>query len=845
MKRSRPGFNGVLALALGVPVAIISLPTHGQGTSGTVPDPISSRALARYMEELDLTDEQTRAIESLHEGYREEFRALRSGEIEELLQQIGGMWRGGFSNLDREGVQEAIKQTDRVMSRIRGLDDRFFDELQGVLGEDQLAELPRIIQARERDRYRSGATRMIGYVNPGARIDLGRTYRDLELGDQERRATEPLIVQYEMRLTNATRSLYEATTRVFLDVVDALQAQNVNFADAADPESRRQMMQGMRTAWAEALQKPRDKASAISDLNRRTLYQVTELLPAEPAATFKERYLRRAYPQVPSPSQGGAASGYRAALALEGLSREMQADVKAAAEQFRSQSGRLIEEMISYLDDYRREYTPTRFRGPQRREHEAKLEGYRERLTELDERAVEALYALLGSDLAGEIKLAVASGSFGSDEAAGATVAPWMARPETATLEPDPFVPPAISARDVVTYRKRLDLAEHDGFIAESLHEDYAIAYSAIRDTDIRDLRMARTKLGSNGAEAGAAPTAGEIDEFYSLQKRVVTSIRELDDSFFDDLGTVITSKEQTEMLKRLRLARERRVYNRGLGAVGPEVVFGARGGDRRGRSFMRRFMSRSRESGVDVAALTDRLELTPSQRAEANEILLEYEKEAAEAFRRQYDTVLDLRAEAQKRTASSEPASGENDRERRRQEWRNLRRYMDESNRRLDEVGKPIVELNRSALDLLCRALPESTAAALRHAYNRRAFPSVYEDPRSAERYLSAAVKLPNLAEGQEQKISSIIEEYRPAYRKLGDEMAEIQAAAPDPGASGERSRWRGGQERRNQLDVLRFDRDEVNAKAMRHLREVLTERQQALIGLPAPQGDQPNQAS
>ena len=40
-------------------------------------------------------------------------------------------------------------------------------------------------------------------------------------------------------------------------------------------------------------------------------------------------------------------------------------------------------------------------------------------------------------------------------------------------------------------------------------------------------------------------------------------------------------------------------------------------------------------------------------------------------------------------------------------------------------------------------------------------------------------------------------------------------------------------------------LDRDEVNAKAMRHLREVLTERQQALIGLPAPQGDQPNQAS
>ncbi len=52
----------------------------------------------------------------------------------------------------------------------------------------------------------------------------------------------------------------------------------------------------------------------------------------------------------------------------------------------------------------------------------------------------------------------------------------------------------------------------------------------------------------------------------------------------------------------------------------------------------------------------------------------------------------------------------------------------------------------------------------------------------------------------------------------------------------SGEgRERWRGYQERRNKLEVLEFDRREVNARAFRQLRDVLNDEQETRLRMPA----------
>ncbi len=840
------------AFIVAMPVAIISSAAHGQGTSGTVPDPISSRDLAGYAHRLDLSDEQRRDIEPFHERYRGQFRQLREGEIEELMQQTGRRWFGGFRTLDRAAIEDSVKKLKQVMARITMLDDGLFSELQTVLSDDQEAALPRVMQTRQRQRYSSGATRLIGYANRSARVDLSLFYDELELTAQQREATEPFIVQYEGRLTAAAKRLYDTTTAMFLDVFDALEEQGVSFDSPPDGAARGQMMQTMMTVWAEVSKKPRDKASAISDLNRRTLREVTQLLEREVAATLRDRFLTRAYPEVPRSRQGAAEHSYQAALRLEGLSKAIREDTEAAASEFRGNRDKLIDEMLDYIDEYRGSFSAFDFRRGNRQEHQDKLKTFRQQLAKLDESAVEALHALLGPDQAGRVNTAVArrqtleiddaSGPVAAMAGGGGPIAERFGRSgdaDNAGFGPDPYLPQPISRRDVALYSQRLELTENDRFILESMHADYLTSYSQISNTDVRALQVARANLRrpESPQDASNRPTAEQIDEVYNLRTRALNAIRDLEQVFFDDIETLIASQEQLPTARRLRLARERAVFNRGISAGdGGFTPFTGRR-SRRGRSFMPDFGRQSREARVDLTTVVDALNLSDDDRAKLDEPLLDYETNVTDAFRQHYEHTIRLNREREKMTLQmprprSEGEGG--DGTARRSAWQSYRLVMEDYGGKAREAGAAIVELNRATLSSLSEALDGEHVAALHSAYNRKAFPSVYDDSQAAERYLTTALKLPNIEDDQGTKISAIIQEFRPAYEDLSNQMAHIHAESRLGETGFDRSRWRDYQQRRNQLDVLRFDRDEVNAKALRRLAEVLTEQQEAAIGLP-----------
>ncbi|MHC4416798.1 MAG: Spy/CpxP family protein refolding chaperone, partial [Planctomycetota bacterium] len=490
----RPAARTLIS-ALALSAVVVTGRAFGQGTSGMLPGPVSSHDLAAWADRLELSEQQRQAIEPFHEQYREAFRQLREGEIEGYLQEVGGMWRRGFRTLDREGIEDSLRKLDRVMTKISLLDDGLFNNVQSVLTEEQVVELPRVMQARKRQRFRTGATRMVGSANQAARVDLSRLYHGLELDPDQRRVADPLVVQYEDRLTVATEQLYEATTRIFLVVLEALEDQGVslqNFGQGGPPPA--DMMDAMRNAWTEASRKPREKASDISDLNRQTLRRVAEFLPSESASKLRDRYLNRAYPEVPSASQSKALRSFHAALRIPGLSQELRTDITALAAQFRESSNRVIDQMVEAVDAYRRNWSPFDRGSPQRQEHEQKLEDYRERLAGLDRSNVEALEALLGPDLARSVNVAAAETTFADEQAAEPDArARWSASGSSldeatdafiAGLGPDPFLPDPITSRDVAFYRERLKLEDNDRFILKSLHEEYVGEFGRIRRTD-------------------------------------------------------------------------------------------------------------------------------------------------------------------------------------------------------------------------------------------------------------------------------------------------------------------------------------------------------------------------
>ena len=147
-----------------------------QGTRGMLPSPVSSRDLDLYREILELTPPQRDAIDAFHEQYRADFRILREREIEHYLQEVSGFWGRGFGSFDREAIKDSLEELSRLMSRIRLLDDRLFDQVGSVLTDDQAVDLSRVMLARDRQRYQTGGSRMAGFANRAARVDLGRLY---------------------------------------------------------------------------------------------------------------------------------------------------------------------------------------------------------------------------------------------------------------------------------------------------------------------------------------------------------------------------------------------------------------------------------------------------------------------------------------------------------------------------------------------------------------------------------------------------------------------------------------------------------------------------------------------
>ncbi|MHC4217458.1 MAG: hypothetical protein ACYSU7_03290 [Planctomycetota bacterium] len=847
-----------LVAAVALSTALVTQPASGQGTSGTLPGPISSHDLAAWADRLELTDQQRQAIEPFHEEYREEFRRLRDGEIEQYLQEVGGMMGRGFRSLDREAIKDSLKKLDRLMTRISLMDDRLFDNVQSALSDEQVVELPRIMQARKRQRYNTGAMRMTGSANRAARVDLTRLYHDLELEPDQRRATDPIMVQYEDRLTAATKQLYDASTQMFLVVVDTLEAQGVsleNLGQGGPPPA--DMMNAMRTAWSEASRKPREKAAAISDLNSQSLVRVTEFLPPEAATTLRDRYLSRAYPEVPRASQSQAFKGFHAALRMPALPPDLRGDLTTIAGQFRAGADQIVGEMVKAVDEYRNDPNAQPFGRDRsrRQEYNQKLEGFRERLAALDRSTLEALEALLGPELAETVKVAAADTTFEDEPAeperrgrGGRDGAGYDDEVQAfiAGLGPDPFLPGPIMSRDVAFYRERLKLSENDQYILKSLHEEYIGEFGQIKQTDIASLRSAQAQAwpplrDEENAEPPTPPTPQQIDEIYELRSKALKKIQTLDALFFEDIETLIVTQDQQPTVQRFRAARERSVYNRGHGGNSMDAMFGRRGG-RHGRGGPPRMDvgGQTNESGVDLARLTDSLELEGKDRAKVDTLLADYEAGANDGFRRQYESALHLRREVEKLRAQRVRPAGdgerrERDREAMRSRWESFRRLQENEGSKADEDRKFMVELNRATLAALTEALPQEPADALQDAYQHAAFPSIYDDPDGAGRFLATALQLRDLDDNQRAGIDAIIGEYHPAYRELAGKIAEIHAASEDTPGGFDRERWRTYQERRNRIEVLNFERDELNAKALRKLREVLTDEQQARLRLPS----------
>src|SRR5262249_47980419 len=75
------------------------------------------------------------------------------------------------------------------------------------------------------------------------------------------------------------------------------------------------------------------------------------------------------------------------------------------------------------------------------------------------------------------------------------------------------------------------------------------------------------------------------------------------------------------------------------------------------------------------------------------------------------------------------------------------VRGIMENEGRASRQATSETAALNKSTFERLTQAISAPAAESLRAVYNHRAYPNIYQDARSAEPHLSAALKLEDLS--------------------------------------------------------------------------------------------------
>ncbi|MHC5023197.1 MAG: hypothetical protein ACYTGG_04715 [Planctomycetota bacterium] len=844
----------LLVLACGlIPVS----PAAGQGTSGEIPDPISIRDLDRYARRLDLSDQQRQAIDVLHSDYQLSFRGLRDGPIEEYLQEHGGS--GGFRmfmGADQDAVRAAVQDLESVLGRIRTLDNQFFDQVQAVLADEQIERLATVRRARERARYQRGMSRLAGFLNPGARVDLGAIVDELDLAPDVQAAVRPILETYERRLTTLAAKLHDDANHLPLEVSDRMEQAGVSVDGMRDRRQRETLF----SIWQETQQELATQAAKLSDLTRRTYRQVDPLLPDRAAARLRREYLSRAYDEAPA-DRGPAARLILEALALDSITDEQREVIRGHRQSYRSRIDLVVGEMLDAIDARREISRMFRFdasESPEEEKYRATMETQRERFDEINASTIATVQALLGEEAAARIASKSADEPEDTDETGVVTAMVMVAGDgggavttfsagtldltlDGSMLEPsDPYIPDAITRRELRSYGRRLGVPPEMEDVLDALFDDYRARFDELRAGEIKAVHEFEQSMWSvaededeSGRQQLRSPTAEEVKRLYELRRKAIAAVNALDAEFFEDLQVALLDDEQLPRMERVRLARNRTVYRRASSMAGSGAFVSIGGpGRSAGRRMMLGGMGGSEESNVDLSRLVEDLDLTTEELESSDPVLFSYEQTITDVFRAHYEASMRYQEAMDKLTAESSTTDGQGRRSVRMQGAGAHREIFETDGRAARDARRQLTNINRSTLENVRKNLSEDAAEELRRAYNREAHPGIYLDPRSAESNLAAALNLPDLSPKQRSELGEAAMTYRAEYDALCEQLVEATVARDASGDFFDRNRMQIVQEQRRALEKLRFERDELSDGMRVRLRAMLTPEQAARLG-------------
>ena len=806
---------------------VLSRAAAGQGTTGALSDPMSTHQLMQFADRLGLDADQRLAIESIHDEYKTAFRKLRKNEIDDFLKEMRASQNTGMMP-KRDVIEAMLKKMQRLEARIKSLDDRLFDQLLPTLREEQLPWLDRVRLTRARQRYKS--QQMMAMAG-GPAVDLSEAFYAVDLPPEAMADADQVIAGYERHLTTAMKRASQATGRMYLDMIEAFEELGygeMTEEDLTDPEAMKQMMADMQQIWSQVGGKQMEAAAAIADLNRRTYRRVAAFLPPEAARVFRGEYYRAAYPELRFMLSMEKQEWFKWALEHKDLSDEQQAQLAAAVDVHRQKLDRMVDDAVKLIEAHREVLSPFNF------DQEAMLE-HQHRLGEIQTAARKLRNTTMVAvrEIVPERTAAAAVEDAHQKALAFAGVADLL-KPETdqdaddkkaddrarqSTPQIDRWIAGPISERDIGRYAEHLDLVGDRLAELHDLHADYSQQFDSLEV--FGELKAATQSLWQYNATSGTArmPDADALDRVDQLRLRAIEHITTLDRAFFNDVESLV-SDELVPKVARLQTRRLRQMYTGN--AVGMHG-FG---------------MYQSAAGGIDLVVLVElaenrTFEDDDLQRIDA--ILAAYEQPATDLFRKRFEA--QLAYQGAMRVWSAEAQALQGDPAAMMEYAERYKEVVGDASEKLDNARRNLAQLNRRTIGELVNTLGEPAGASIQLAYDRKAYPSIYKDPVSIERQLKAAYKLKDLTEQQRKQLDLLATTYDPEYLRLSAAMVAHVASDTPNMMNFKASDWQEYRKKQEQLQLIRFDRDELCYRAVNKLKVILGPEQIKRIGnLPAP---------
>ena len=858
LPRTFPTRLATTFLAVSTAFALGSTVT-AQGTGGAFPDPVSSSTVDRFAELLGIDAAERAELAPFHEAYLAKLRELREGPIAEWLKANGGMGGGMFgSSRPRAEIEEAVRKREQLLGQIEKAERELVDRIATGLPPEQAERIERVRRYAVRERARG----TLGTFGGGAlsQVELRELVDKLELDEAARLAVEPVLDDYERRLTKSLEGMAERAVRQPLAMSDAIAAAGLKRPQALEGDGAvaiggenagevEKYFREVSRVRSEVTAPQREARVAIAKLSRDTVGRIRPLVPEEAGDRLMDAFVQRAYVQI-SADGVPAGSVLKSAMTLaekEGADASLRDALTLLRKDWRTRYDGVLKDLMEEVDSARVGLDLFRFTGPgeedpEMRKHDARMQELSEKRRTINEGVVEQARALLGPALAeklggeglrpegaGEFRTAgvmVMEGGDGIEvmEFDGGEMVVAVAGGDLFAGAGSAPLPKSLDGREITELAERLGLDESQRPILEVMHGEYEVAYNRARDEAAQELADAGPKDKAEPAGGGAPAFMPQpmdeqtINRRYAAFRRGVERLMAVDRTFFDDVLAVMQGTPAAPGIAAAQAARERSVLqSAGRGPGGP-MMFGMAG------------PMGGREADVDLGRVVE--SLPADAQPMAAPIVARWMEAATGAARQRFDTCITAQKDIDLFHAKAMKVGEGGNVELNIDSNDSGFAAMEKAQRQIAEAAGQAASINRASRDEVLAVLPEALRTEFRRAYARVAWPMVYRDRADARAKVQAALALADLDPGQRPKIEALLVEHLAAYEGLCDRMVEAESTATSSGGLPDAEGVRALTARQNEMKKLRFERTERNAATLRALGGMLTPEQVQTIG-------------